>query len=215
MVVPHNNQDAQAHNDGEDYGLVPARFLKRKLSNDDDTLLSTRSEFLKDTHVDVVKKSPEEIATQLQKLDATLARQYYAVATLVDSPYVQNWKETMLRAEGFQLQPAADRMESRWKTKLDLFGANMIHKKITSGDVPGVEGGYVQLLPTRDLAGRALLFFKFCPNMYSKQEKEVRIHCSVDVTAQRYCCSHLVLDDIIQFKVSQIFVLHDLQCPGR
>jgi hypothetical protein len=201
MVAPQKNQDAHVYINGEDYGLVPARFLKRKPSNNDDKLLS--SELLKDTHIYVVEKSPDEVAAQLEGLDAILARQY-TVAKLVDSPYMQGWKETLLRAEGFQLKPAADRIESRWKTKLDIFGAKMINKKITSCDVTGVEGGHVQLLPTRDLAGRAILFFKFDPNMYSKQEKEVRIiHCSVDFfKAQRLRCSHLSLDDMIQFQVS-------------
>jgi hypothetical protein len=170
---------------GEEYGLVPARYLKRKQKEESTRQAATpakesRSDLpgknsLKDTHSNntaVVEKTPEEIANHLNELNSILSY-HYTVAKLADSPYRKESKICMLRAEAFQVQLAARRIESNWKIKMELFKTQ--DRKVSWKDLlPAVaERGHVQLLPTRDLAGRAVLCFKFDPTLYSNQEQEV------------------------------------------
>jgi len=118
----------------------------------------------------------------LQQTDALLARRW-RVANLVadDSPAFDADKKLLLATEGYNPSKAANRIEDHWKTKMELFGPDLVDKKIAlyddlSSDKTeiGVGDGYVQLLPTRDLAGRAVLFFQYDPTLYSKQAKNFR-----------------------------------------
>jgi hypothetical protein len=172
---------------GEEYGLVPARYLKRKQKEESTRQAANPAkesrpdlpgkDSLKDTYnysdnTAVVEKTPEEIANHLNELNSILSY-HYTVAKLADSPHRKEWKICMLRAEAFQVQLAARRIESHWKIKMELFKTK--DRKVSWKDLlPGVaERGHVQLLPTRDLAGRAVLCFKFDPTLYSNQEQEV------------------------------------------
>ncbi|KAL3921733.1 MAG: hypothetical protein SGILL_002593, partial [Bacillariaceae sp.] len=124
--------------------------------------------------------TPQQVHALLQETDALLARRW-RVATLVDSPAFDNDKKILLQSENYKPHRAANRIEEHWKTKLELFGNDLVEKKILLVDVSkttkqevGVEDGYVQLLPTRDLAGRAVLFFQYDPALYAKQTKNFR-----------------------------------------
>lgn len=137
-------------------------------------------------------------------------------ATVV-MPEIKEFMEAILRNESFQISTAADRLESHWKTKMELFGTastisadgktttqtgeklsvtDLLKKNVTLQDcnlppayVKGVNAGddeeeeviafqkvlgRIQLLPTRDLAGRAIVFFKFDSTLFYKYESTFR-----------------------------------------
>jgi hypothetical protein len=129
---------------------------------------------------EVPRKSPQQINALLQDTDALLARRW-RVANLVDSPAYESDKRLLLAQESYKPARAANRIEEHWKTKLELFGPNVVEKKILLMDMVteektevGVEDGYVQILPTRDLGGRAVMFFQYDPALYSKQSRQFR-----------------------------------------
>ncbi|KAG7343114.1 hypothetical protein IV203_021059 [Nitzschia inconspicua] len=129
---------------------------------------------------DVPRKTPQQINALLQETDALLARRW-RVANLVDSPAYENDKRLLLAQEGYKSAKAANRIEEHWKTKLELFGPELVEKKIVLADMTregktevAVEDGFVQILPTRDLGGRAVMFFQYDPALYSKQSKQFR-----------------------------------------
>jgi hypothetical protein len=138
---------------------------------------------MKDCEEELIpNKTPQQINTLLQETDDLLARRW-RVSNLVDTPTYDDDKKMLLATEQYHPSMAANRIEEHWKTKMELFGPDLVDKKITlyddlSKDVDktdvGVEDGYVQLLPTRDLAGRAVLFFEYDPTVYSKQGKNLR-----------------------------------------
>lgn len=141
---------------------------------------------MKDCEEELIpNKTPQQINVLLQETDELLARRW-RVSNLVDavSPTYDDDKKMLLATEQYIPSMAANRIEEHWKTKMELFGPDLVDKKITlyddlSKDVDaktdvGVEDGYVQLLPTRDLAGRAVLFFEYDPTLYSKQGKNLR-----------------------------------------
>lgn len=130
------------------------------------------------------RKTPQQINALLQETDALLARRW-RVSNLVDSPAYESDKRLLLAQERYKPHLAANRIEEHWKTKLELFGPDLIEQKILLLDmskeetgmaevVVGVEDGYVQILPTRDLGGRAVLFFHYDPALYAKQSKQFR-----------------------------------------
>mmetsp|Transcript_28264 Transcript_28264/g.31665 ORF Transcript_28264/g.31665 Transcript_28264/m.31665 type:complete len:485 (+) Transcript_28264:566-2020(+) len=121
--------------------------------------------------------TPERADKLLKETNSLLARRW-RLSRLIDSDID---KKLLLATEKFIPTAAANRIEKNGETKMELFGLDRMDKKIMlyedlaseKSDI-GVEDGYVQLLPTRDLAGRAVLFFQYDPNLYSKQSKNFR-----------------------------------------
>lgn len=135
---------------------------------------------MKDSQIEEIPtKTPLEVAELMKETDALLSRRW-RVSTLVDSPSFESEKELLLATEGYQPQRAANRIEEHWKTKMELFGPSLVDKRIALYDLSsekaeiGVEDGYVQLLPARDLAGRAIIFFQYDSVLYPKQPKNFR-----------------------------------------
>mmetsp|Transcript_96 Transcript_96/g.257 ORF Transcript_96/g.257 Transcript_96/m.257 type:complete len:511 (-) Transcript_96:236-1768(-) len=139
------------------------------------------------------QKTPEEVDKLLHETNSLLARRW-RLSSLIDS---EREKKVLLATEGYVPSKAADRIEKNCKTKLELFGscrseppqqqpmdkteAETKTKPITlfedlssEKSEIGVEDGYVQLLPTRDLAGRAVLFFQYDQTLYSEQPNNFR-----------------------------------------
>jgi hypothetical protein len=128
----------------------------------------------------IPQKTPHQVNALLQETDALLARRW-RVANLVDSPAYESDKRLLLAQEGYNPSKAANRLEEHWKTKLELFGPELVEKIILLMDVSkadkaevGVEDGYVQILPTRDLGGRAVIFFQFDPTLWQGKQKQLR-----------------------------------------
>jgi hypothetical protein len=146
-------------------------------SNDSQTMM-----LIKDCDDDKVRpqKTPQQVNALLQETDALLARRW-RVANLVDSPAYESDKRLLLAQEGYNPSKAANRIEEHWKTKLELFGPDLVEKSILLMDVSkaektevGVEDGYVQILPTRDLGGRAVIFFQYDPTLWQGKQKQLR-----------------------------------------
>jgi hypothetical protein len=86
---------------------------------------------------------------------------------------VEDWKATVLRAEGWNINKATGRVLQQWRLKSEFFGTPDL--KVTMGDIAPnlVQAGMIQLVPTRDLSGRAIVCMKFSADQYSSQEREV------------------------------------------
>eukprot|EP00536_Pseudo-nitzschia_multiseries_P013654 jgi/Psemu1/327261/estExt_fgenesh1_pg.C_5980002 len=157
QVLPLNSPGIEK--DGQEFGLVPRYVLRKKKA----TIQEGRSQ--------------EEIDKLLHETNSLLARRW-RLSSLIDS---ERDKKLLLATEAYVPSKAADRIEKNCKTKIELFGAELVDKKITlfedlssEKSEIGVEDGYVQLLPTRDLAGRAVLFFQYDQTLFSEQPNNFR-----------------------------------------
>lgn len=180
--TPRNDKD------GQEFGLVPKYVLRKKKNGDKEAQSSSCDSnssnnvssglMMKDCkEKDVPHKTPEQVNRLLYETNSLLARRW-GLSSQIES---ENDKKVLLATEAYQPSKAANRIEKNCQTKIELFGSELMDKKITlfedlsSGKSEvGVEDGYVQLLPTRDLAGRAVLFFQFDPDLYSKQPNNFR-----------------------------------------
>jgi len=201
-----NNRNPSIEKDGQEFGLVPNYVLRKKkavavkkevrdpISSASDTNHGSNNNNYQndnnDNHnnhngptmkdceeEDIFQKTPEQVDKLLNETNSLLARRW-RLSSLIDS---ENDKKLLLATEAYQPSKAADRIEKNCKTKVELFGSDLMDKKITlfedlssEKSEIGVEDGYVQLLPTRDLAGRAVLFFQYDPNLYSQQPNNFR-----------------------------------------
>ena len=174
--------------DGQEFGLVPKYVLRKKkavhkegrgpISDSDQSMNFPNNSIMKDcTEEDLPEIDPEEANKLLQETNSLLARRW-GFSSTIDSEKV---KKLLLVNEKFEPSKAANRIEKNCKTKIDLFGSELVDKKIMLfEDLPSqkseisVEDGYIQLLPTRDLAGRAVLFFQFDPDLYERESYNFR-----------------------------------------
>jgi len=168
----------ESEKDGQEFGLVPKYVLRKKkkvnvrnLSNAGSN--DNNSSMMKDCKEESrPQKSPEQIEKLLKETNSLLARRW-RLSSLIDS---ENDKKLLLATESYLPSKAANRIEKNCKVKIELFGPELMDRKITlhedlssEKERVGVTDGYVQLLPTRDLAGRAVLFFQYDSDLYSKQ----------------------------------------------
>mmetsp|Transcript_3860 Transcript_3860/g.10126 ORF Transcript_3860/g.10126 Transcript_3860/m.10126 type:complete len:470 (+) Transcript_3860:163-1572(+) len=173
--------------DGQEFGLVPKYVLRKKKavsreghgpvrdSNESNNIITPT---MKDSMVeDIPQKTSEEVDKLLNETNSLLSRRW-GLSSMIDS---DNDKKVLLATEAYLPMKAANRIEKNCRIKMELFGSELVDKKITlfedlaSGKSEvGVEDGYVQLLPTRDLAGRAVLFFQYDPDLYSKETNNFR-----------------------------------------
>lgn len=167
--------------DGQEYGLVPKYVLRKKRAvstkgNSENAFQN--NPMMKDlTEEDNPYKTAEEVNRLLHETNSLLARRW-GLSSLIES---EHDKKLLLATEAYQPQKAANRIEKNCNIKMELFGAELIDKKITLFEdlvskktEIGVEDGYVQLLPTRDLAGRAVLFFQYDPDLYKRETMNFR-----------------------------------------
>mmetsp|Transcript_993 Transcript_993/g.2121 ORF Transcript_993/g.2121 Transcript_993/m.2121 type:complete len:507 (-) Transcript_993:77-1597(-) len=203
--------------DGQEFGLVPKYVLRKKktvskeqaqrtapASNDpgssnnnsgnNGNINNTNGPMMKDSdEEDIPRVTPEQASKLLHETNSLLARRW-GLSSMIDS---ENDKKLLLATEAYQPSKAANRIEKNCKTKMELFGSELIDKKITlfedlsprdenieniikntdyydTPETIHIEDGYVQLLPTRDLAGRAVLFFKYDADLYAKEPDSFR-----------------------------------------
>jgi hypothetical protein len=147
----------------EDPDALLARGLNR-LS------MQEREQVLYDVHgvAEAIDEQPDFVNTCLSQLDTELdkikGKAAYEQALLFDPQYVRNlnFRLQVLRANRFDATEAAVRMVRYFQTKLELFGTEKLVKDIriadlSSDDVTCLESGFLQLLPMRDRAGRAIM----------------------------------------------------------
>jgi hypothetical protein len=131
--------------------------------------MKERDAVLHDLHgvADIVDEKPGFVSDRLSLLDAELSNipnnSAYNQALEMSPDYVmdRSFRIMFLRADGFKPEPAARRMASFFVQKGKLFGHDKLTKKICLADldedaIDCLNTGYLQLLPARDRAGRAV-----------------------------------------------------------
>lgn len=218
---PKNQRQAPTGT-GEEFGLVPAKYLKRKTADDAASATPQKSNpsepytprtpprnpppspdpfsfltspsaaastpskdsLMRDTIAPVVWNTPQERLVLQEELNRSLTQRGF-MKFAASSTFVEDWKASVLRAEGWQVSKATTRVLQHWRLKSELFGIPDL--KVTIGDVAPnlVQSGMIQLVPTRDLAGRAIVCMKFSSPVYASQEREVRFRQKVGVDTRR------------------------------
>jgi hypothetical protein len=144
---------------------------------------------------DVIEETPElierclfDLETGIQKIPKKAAYDQ-AKATAPESVDCRKFRLMFLRAERFDANNAAARLVKYFEGKLKLFGADKLTKIITmedldEDDLATLKSGYLQLLPERDRAGRAIIVLIVCLGQCRSVENMVRIflsYCGIDI----------------------------------
>ena len=101
-----------------------------------------------------------------------------------------------LRADAFDVAKAADRMIRFFDLKLYLFGPNLLCQDITMDDLSDddrdtLQAAFMQLLPVRDRAGRAI--FMFVPTFQSYKVAENFVSFEITEGVSIYALASLLL----------------------
>ena len=119
---------------------------------------------------DLIEETPDFVDAKLTELDAELKsripdRSAIHQALEMDADYVQNRRNRIkfLRSTSFDVPATAAKMVSHFQHKLDLFGVDKLTQDIgladmNEEDLACLGTGFNQLLPMRDVRGRAILF---------------------------------------------------------
>eukprot|EP00526_Cylindrotheca_closterium_P009688 CAMPEP_0113622620 /NCGR_PEP_ID=MMETSP0017_2-20120614/11600_1 /TAXON_ID=2856 /ORGANISM="Cylindrotheca closterium" /LENGTH=420 /DNA_ID=CAMNT_0000532473 /DNA_START=31 /DNA_END=1290 /DNA_ORIENTATION=- /assembly_acc=CAM_ASM_000147 len=120
---------------------------------------------------EIVQETPGLVETSLNRLELELERIKhthrkaiaYRMAEEMSPEYVQDQTLRMkfLRSEKFDVQKSAERMIRFFDCKLHFFGQAKLCQDITlqdldKDDLKSLKAGYMQILPIRDRAGRAV-----------------------------------------------------------
>jgi hypothetical protein len=146
--------------------------LSSKLNN---MSLADRSQGLHDLHgvADLEEETPQMLESKMQEMNICLSNvaslrleedssaYYWAVEMSPD--YVEHLKLQCLRTDLYKAREAAMRVIRFFDHKRRLFGEQKVVQEICFRDLDAetadlVERGFVQLLPQRDRAGRAIMF---------------------------------------------------------
>jgi hypothetical protein len=136
--------------------------------------------------VDKMIDEPTEFVTErLEALERELRmipiKAAYDQAEQISKLYVTDQKLRLqfLRAEYFDARKAAHRLVSFMEGKLEFFGSKVLARSIhlsdlDEDDLASLKAGFDQLLPSRDRAGRAILFRCEGQHTYKRFENMVR-----------------------------------------
>jgi hypothetical protein len=165
-LVRIENEYAKLENDG--------------LVNETDALLAKelnqlsmkeREEVYHDIHgvAEIIEETPEFVEIKLKELELELAKipikDAYNQAKEKSQEYVTSIRQCLmfLRADRFDAREAAARMVRYYEEKLHMFGNEPLARDLLMSDLneeerSSLKSGYIQLLPLRDRAGRAIIF---------------------------------------------------------
>ena len=108
----------------------------------------------------------DDIKSQLKRLDRVIhnitPKASYELAYSTNAEYVRSLRIMFLRAERYNVKKAANRMIGFFERKENLFGAEKLTKDISLNDLDdddkiALGSGFIQVLPEKDRAGRAVL----------------------------------------------------------
>jgi hypothetical protein len=132
--------------------------------------LEERTQALDDIHgvSNEIDEAPAFVSESLDKLEkeleATRKKQAYDYAYALDPQYVKKRELRLrfLRSTSFDISSAASRIVKFFEVKMELFGKDNVAKDITQDDLSKEDleclyGGYNQILPVRDQAGRGVM----------------------------------------------------------
>jgi hypothetical protein len=133
--------------------------------------MKEREEVYHDIHgvAEIVGEAPEFVEIKLKEIEEELAnipvKDAYNQAKEKSPEYVTSIRKCLmfLRADRFDAREAAARMVRYYQEKLHIFGHEPLARDILMSDLneeerSSLKAGYIQLLPGRDGAGRAIIF---------------------------------------------------------
>jgi hypothetical protein len=143
--------------------------------------LVEREQILFDVHgfAQVYDEDSPSIQAHLKQFESELLKirdkPAYEHAKYLNTEYVSDpaFRIMFLRSENFDPKKAAKKMISHFQIKRELFGSGDVLGRevrlsdLTEDDMESLESGFIQVLPTRDAAGRSI--FCLAP-MYSKHK---------------------------------------------
>ncbi|CAJ1958684.1 unnamed protein product [Cylindrotheca closterium] len=135
-----------------------------------------------------IEESPELVMQKRMELDAALRKlaakkssSAYRLAVAVNPGYVssESLQLMFLRSEEFDASNTAKKMVKFFEAKLELFGSDAMQREIRLNDLSkddkrSLESGFFQVLPSRDVAGRAIIVGLPMLRKYKKLENLVR-----------------------------------------
>ena len=170
-----------------------------------------------------VDERPDMVRERLNQFDACLivlmgsfpkqGSKAYTQAALLDSEYVQSFRLPVLRAVRFDVEQAADRFLKFWDMKMRLFGEEKLCKTITledlnKDDMKTMKAGFIQIVPGRDSAGRAVAVL--LPDFQTYEEPE-------NFVSQEMHLCWLNAKEAIPHRLASVSgcLLHDHEYLGR
>jgi hypothetical protein len=151
--------------------------------------LEEREKVVHDLHgvADVVDENPDFLRQQMQEMDSWLHRlkqkrgkhtNAFLTAEARDRYFVERLRLSFLRAEHFDSQKAAARLIRYFAFKRYLFGdaklcKQIVYKDLDADDIRALKVGYMQTLPGRDRAGRAIFIYFPSHQEYTSMESLV------------------------------------------
>ena len=118
---------------------------------------------------DDTEETPEFLRSKLEELNEKISEieesEACEMASFICPQYADSpeFRLLFLRAESFDVEKAAKRMVKYWDRKVQLFGSDRAFRALSmldfdKEDTVALEKGGLQILPTRDEAGRAIGF---------------------------------------------------------
>jgi hypothetical protein len=154
--------------------------------------------------LELIEQSLDDFEVEINKIKKKPA---YDKAFFLNSQHVRKreFRIMFLRADNFDAKKAAKRIILYFESKLELFGANKLAKDITlddldDDDMEGLLSGSFQSLPTKDQAGRAVIFISQEYSNYKTWQSKVRgqfvLICWSVLNRLTYPIPHLLTDPI-------------------
>lgn len=166
--------------------------------------MQERDEMLQDIHgvSDVLAENPDRVERCFAMLRDALSvfpahrKMAYSRARTIDPAKVdQNEFLLMfLRAYSFDIGATATAVVTFFETKMELFGPEKLTKDIgyedlDEDDIRCLESGYIQVLPVRDRAGRAIIWFM--PTIVQYRTLLNRVSCSKEIPTTLKHTTHI------------------------
>lgn len=130
---------------------------------------------------ELIEQSLADFEVEIKK---TKKKSAHDKAFFLNSKYARNreFRVMFLRADNFDVKKAAKRIILHFESKLELFGANKLVKDITLDDLDEDDmevllSGSFQSLPTKDQAGRAVIFISQKYFNYKTWQSKVSGRC--------------------------------------
>jgi hypothetical protein len=175
---------------------------------------------------DVIEETPEFVSQKLRAFDTELIKVHVRhkkgeaiqMAQSMDQDYVSDpgLRLKFLRADSFNVEKAVDRMVRFFDIKLYLFGKDKLclditMKELSPADRASLKAGFMQLLPVRDRAGRAIFMLLPSFQTYEEPENMVRFHYHVGVYLEN-CIIYLYMYVCKYFGTSPLVALRLVSC---
>jgi hypothetical protein len=188
--------------DPSDLGAILAKDMSR-LSIQERELVWQDIHGTSNNNKEQPREDPEMVERALQQLDDCLGKlisnnkDAYNLAQYLAPNYVRNrsFRLMFLRGEEFHVENTAKRLLRHFDEKRKLFGPHVLGRNIRLSDLNDLDratlnSGGIQLLPSRDCAGRALLCIlpiKLDPKAAISRVRSNRLKMSMEENDCRIC----------------------------